>query len=51
MVSPELRDIANMGVGFVPQQMKDAMLFVQTQISTRGLNATNTTFTGHSLRN
>jgi len=42
-------DLAYMGTGIVPQQMKDAMTFVQAQIDVYGLNASNTVFTGHSL--
>lgn len=48
-----ITDIRDMGTGTAPQQMKDAMSFVHEVMNDAGLdltlNATNTTFTGHSL--
>jgi len=38
-----------MGSGNVPQQMKDAILFIKSQIGLYDLSASNTVFTGHSL--
>ncbi len=44
-----IADILYMGTGRGPQQMKDAMDFVNKMKDLHGLNSTNTTFTGHSL--
>ena len=48
-----IADIAYMGTGHVPQQMKDAMAFINEVMHDDNLNvslnAGNTTFTGHSL--
>ncbi|MBM9617025.1 hypothetical protein JWJ90_22455 [Desulfobulbus rhabdoformis] len=42
-------DILYMGTGRGPQQMKDAMDFVNKMINIHELDSTNTNFTGHSL--
>lgn len=43
-------DILYMGTGTIPQQMKDAMAFVNDMLATHEeLNSGNTVFTGHSL--
>ncbi len=46
-----ITDIRDMGSGTAPQQMKDAMSFVYEMMINPdySINATNTTFTGHSL--
>lgn len=44
-----IADIAYMGTGRVPQQMKDAMDFVERMKVDYGINSSNTNFTGHSL--
>ena len=46
-----IADFAYMGTGTAPQQMKDAMAFVQNQMALRPeeINSNNTVFTGHSL--
>ncbi len=48
-----IADIAYMGTGTTPQQMKDAMAFVNEVMQDENLNVTlnasNTIFTGHSL--